>query len=117
MAKKTEAQKAAARAARVAKRKKIGDTLLRAAEVLTKGAAIISHAHPVTIGLVIMGGCTATRFLMGDPANYKNNWRHQELSNLYAGAQTVALASAAVPVVAGALNLVGGALASRAPTR
>ncbi len=61
-----------------------------------------------------MGTCTAGKILAGTETD-KNRHLHMQLTGLYNGAQSVAVAAATVPVVAGGLNLLGQALAMRVP--
>lgn len=78
-------------------------------------AAAISHAHPISIALLMVLTAQVSHILVGEPRP-ENQWIRTNIDGIYNGAMTLGGLAATVPVISGALNMVGSYLAMKGGT-
>lgn len=81
----------------------------------SKAAGAISHAHPVTIALLLIAGANLGHIIVphGTPEE-QNSYAHQQLTVIHNTSLMLGSAAAAAQIVPGALNLVGQYLGRQA---
>jgi len=88
----------------------VNEIAVKGIETLKSFLTGLTQAHPASLGLIVMTTCTGGILSTGDKDEL--GYVRIALSNLYAGAQTVAVAAAVAPVVSGGLGALGSYLAA-----
>lgn len=84
-----------------------------------KQVFVAAASHPVCAALAVMGTTVTVKMLVTQ-GREDSEWRRRfngEMSGLYDGAQKLGAAAAVTPAIAGALNLLQQAVATRAPAQ